>query len=66
MTPEQVKARVEAIRAMADDDEMAHSAEDGLRDDVLRYIAEHSPIDAAQLAAIALETDDIEFARWCA
>lgn len=65
MTVNEIRARVEAIRALAWDDEAAHGREDELRADVLRAIAEGAP-DAAALAAAALETGAIEFARWCA
>lgn len=62
---EDAKAWVERIRAMAGDHEAAHSEEDRLRAAVLRAIADGSP-DAVELARIALTTDDIDFARWCA
>ena len=65
MTTDQAQERVRQIEAMAGDDEGAHSEEDRLRGAVLRAIADGNP-DAAELARIALLTDDIEFARWCA
>jgi len=65
MTPGEVEARVERIRAMAGDDEAAHGAEDSLRRDVLLAIAGGAR-NARALARTALETEEIEFARWCA
>jgi hypothetical protein len=65
VTVKDIAARLEEIRAIATDDEMAHSAEDDLWRDVLTAIAAGSP-DAALLAAKALESWEIEFSRWCA
>ena len=65
MTPEEARARVEAIREMADDDEDAHRMEDALRSDVLRAIANGSRYGRA-LSEIALTTSEIEFCRWYA
>lgn len=65
ITVEEALTRVQDIRDMAGDDEVAHSSEDALRDDVLVAIASGSP-DAGELARIALQTGKIRFARWCA
>ena len=63
MTVTEVKERVEAIRLAArTDDEAAHASEDTLHQDVLRHFAGLGH----ELAAEALKTNDIEFARWCA
>ncbi len=56
---------LEKIRAMAGDDEAAHSEEDAFREAVLVQIA-NGAVNGQQLAAIALKTGEIEFARWCA
>lgn len=66
MTRDEALERVEAIRAVAHDDEQAHGMEDSLRGDVLAAIVLGECDDPALLAAAALQTDDIEFARWCA
>lgn len=67
ITAEWVRERVEHIRSIAHDDERAHGNEDGLARTVLRHIADDSTDPwAAEIAAAALETDDIDFARWCA
>lgn len=65
MNVEEVRAAVEAIRDTQRDDEMAHVAEDDLHVSVLAAIADGAP-DAALLAAEALKTAQISFARWCA
>uniref|UniRef100_A0A6M3JJQ8 Uncharacterized protein n=1 Tax=viral metagenome TaxID=1070528 RepID=A0A6M3JJQ8_9ZZZZ len=65
MTIEAIRARVEAIKRISDDDEMAHADEDALWKGVLEAIAAGAE-DAAALAAEALLTADIPFARWCA
>ena len=64
-TREDVVKKVAGIAKIAYDDERAHSAEDGLREDVLKAIAEGAE-NPAELAAEALKTSEIAFARWCA
>lgn len=68
MTLDEVKKRVAAIAAaaVADDDESAHSMEDELHQDVLNAIAECQCEDPHKVAAEALKTKEIDFARWCA
>jgi hypothetical protein len=66
MTVGDVKRELARIREMAGDDEMAHSAEDDLWENVLRAIASRETDDPAGIAAAALKTKTIEFARWCA
>jgi hypothetical protein len=65
MTEERALEELDRIRAMAGDDEAAHVAEDAFRAAVLVDIASGAP-NAAALAAIALRTEEIDFARWCA
>lgn len=77
MTDADVKARVAELvakggwgyandpKAMGWDDELAHSMEDALWEDVLRAIADGAP-NAAELAKAALATKELDFARWCA
>ena len=65
MTTEEVKKRVTAINKIAWDDEAAHSQEDRLYADVLRYLAAGLG-EAAELAREALKTEEIAFGRWCA
>jgi CHASE3 domain sensor protein len=65
MTIEELAERIEEIRDLAGDDEVAHSSEDRLRHDVLVAIAAGCD-NARELAALVLTTSDIEFARWCA
>lgn len=65
MTALEVAKRVEAIRAVADDEEQAHAMEDALRDVVLQAIASGAE-NAAELAREVLRTGGIEFSRWCA
>lgn len=63
-TEEEVRKRVDHIAEVGkSDDEMAHSDEDDLHQDVLRYYAEQ---ENGALAREALKTLDISFARWCA
>lgn len=67
MTVKEIEQTVEEIRSIAGDDEAAHSAEDALWEKVLEAIAtgQHN-FTADSLAAAALKTRAINFARWCA
>ncbi len=65
MTIQEARERLAEIEAIKGDDEAAHGAEDDFRHAVLEAIASGSD-DAQELAAIALKTSDIDFARWCA
>ena len=60
-----VREAVARINGIRHDDEVAHGHEDVLYVAVLQAIAGGAP-DAAALAAEALRTQEIDFARWCA
>ena len=60
-----VEKRVDAIREIADDDEIAHMRQDELYRDVLAAIS-LGERNAAALAAAALKVGDIKFGRWYA
>lgn len=57
--------RLDARWKSNNDEEECHAYEDRLRHLVLRAIATGNP-HAADLAAVALTTGSIKFARWCA
>ena len=59
-----VLVALEKIRSCQSDDEIAHSMEDQLYADVLKYYADGGT--DPQLAIEALKTEQMEFARWCA
>ena len=65
LTVEEVRLLVDGVRLAADDDERAHSLEDDLRFRVLTEISIGSPF-ARELARVALQTQSINFTRWCA
>ena len=65
MDIDEVKAAVEDIRASSPDDEAAHAMEDDLHQSVLQFIADASGEHSA-IAAEALKTREIDFARWYA
>jgi DNA-binding GntR family transcriptional regulator len=65
LTPASCYRAVDIIEALAEDDEAAHVYEDRLHQAVLLQIANGSLL-ASAIAAIALKTRDIKFARWCA
>ena len=66
MTPEDVRKAVDDISAMQEDYEIAHEREDALYLRLLEAIAKGECKDPAACAAIAIETQKIEFGRWCA
>lgn len=61
-----VAKRVKDIEQGKWDDEVAHSDEDSLYRDLLSAIADGTCTDPAACAALALTTQELEFARWCA
>ena len=61
----QVRDEIDKIAANADDPERAHAMADALHERVLRAIADGCTGDPAVLASIALDTEEIEFSRWC-
>lgn len=65
LTVEDIAHRLAQIAAVAHDDEVAHGMVDHLHAFVLQAVAAGHP-EARDLAAAALRTDDIDFARWCA
>ncbi|MBB4893368.1 hypothetical protein FHS39_002399 [Streptomyces olivoverticillatus] len=65
LTVEDVARRLAEIAHHQHDDEAAHSLEDQLHADVLRTIAAGAP-DAEFLAAAALRSGTVNFARWTA
>jgi hypothetical protein len=65
MTVDEIRAKVAGIAANARDNEQAHSHEDHLHQSVLAAIRDGAP-NPAELAAEALKTQELSFARWCA
>jgi hypothetical protein len=69
MTVEEIRARVEKVRALAldeRDNEDAHGEEDDLYRDVLRAIAAGQCEDPAACAAEAVKTAEFDYDRWYA
>lgn len=70
MTIHQVRARVNKICELRADDELAHKEEDALHQDLLKHLLtmdlEMDQDAAKEMIKEALETLDIDFARWCA
>lgn len=58
--------RVTAIRAIKNDDEAAHSAEDALYRDALKAISEGKCAEPVGVARVVLGTQRMKFARHCA
>ncbi len=65
ITVDQVAKRIDEIRALTHDPEAAHGRIDALHIDVLKAIADGSPTPHT-LAALALQTEAVDVARWCA
>lgn len=66
MTLEMIRDKVEHIREISGDDERAHSNEDSLREDFIKYVAESGNKKLSEMANEILKTNKIDFARWCA
>lgn len=66
MTPDDVKQKVETIRASSDDAESAHSMEDELYENILTAIRDGTIVDAVKCCEEALKTKELKFPRWCA
>lgn len=66
---EEARRRFDEIKGLLNDPEAAHGCEDNLHVFVLQAIRDggvDSLEDAQTLASVALQTLDLEFARWCA
>jgi len=66
MLVEDVRKRVERIRAMAGDYEVAHGEEDELYRDVLEMAAKQKHSNVGACAREALKAQAIDFPRYCA
>lgn len=66
LTVAAVKKKLAEIHAVAEDDEKAHGLEDALWAAVLEAIASGKARNPKALAAEALKSSAISFARWCA
>lgn len=66
LTVQEVRECVDNIAKKTYDDEVAHSMEDGLHQEVLRAIANGACENPQACAAEALKTCDLSFCRWCA
>ena len=66
MTPDDVRERIEAMKAAGGDWETIIFIEDSLWADVLQSIAESSCDDPAELARVALHSRDLDYTRWYA
>ncbi len=61
------EAKVEKIKQVQVDCEIAHHLEDELHVEVLKAICEaHSAAEAKAFAEIALKTESLNFVRYCA
>lgn len=65
MTTEDIERRVRQIQCASGDSEVAHSLEDSLRDDFIKWIAsiESLPFLSSK-AKLVLSTNSIKFERW--
>lgn len=68
MTTEEISKRLQLIRELKWDDEVAHSEEDELYRDFIGYVASLNGYlpDLAAKAKLVLESREIGFCRWCA
>ncbi len=68
LTKEIAIEKVEAIKNIASDDEMAHGNEDDLYYQFICCVAAgmYEKEEAIEIANIIKSTSEIDFARWCA
>lgn len=67
MTIEEIKKRIEEIKAKAEEDyEVAHVLEDELYKHFIAYVAQDKDADIAEKAALVLTTGELDFTRWYA
>lgn len=67
MTLEKIKKSIEKIEESSDDPESAHSQEDQLYYDFIKFVSKYDPNhDIAKMAKEVLKTEKIDFTRWCA
>lgn len=70
MTTEEIQERIEKIKSCMGDYENAHSLEDDLRNDFIKYVSEHPELSyykgLATRARLILSTNDLDFPRYCA
>ncbi|NQU86725.1 MAG: hypothetical protein HQ541_13285 [Mariniphaga sp.] len=66
MNLKEIKAMVANIDSAKDDDEMAHCAEDDLREDFIKHISKTGTKEQRKMAREILKTNDIDFSRWFA
>jgi len=66
MDIQEIKNRIEDIKAHAGDPESQHSREDDLRHDLLESIASGTCKNISGCAKLVLTTSDLDFERWCA
>lgn len=63
MTKEEIRKTVAEIERIKGDDEGAHSLEDYLREQFIRFVAEQGG-EIGELAKEVLKTEDIRFGRY--
>lgn len=66
INPSYVEGIIKEIMEISGDDEMAHSLEDTLYQNIIAAIANEEIVDAKKCCELALKSADIDFARWCA
>jgi hypothetical protein len=66
VTLKEIQERINHIREISGDDELAHSHEDALYYEVLQAIANSQCADPAAAAKLVITTWEIKFARLCA
>ncbi len=65
MKTEEIQTRINRIMEISGDDERAHAAEDELMRHFIAYVSTlDNPL--AEKAKLVLQTNEINFQRWCA
>ncbi len=66
MTIDDIDANVAFIQAVKQDPEQAHSREDALYHAFVEHVATHGNLELRNMAQHVLETQTIDFLRFCA
>ena len=65
MTKKEVIAKIQEIKNISGDDEVAHAKEDILYKTFIEFVSKRND-KLGEIARILLSTKDIDFSRWCA
>lgn len=66
MNLQDIQKRVQEIKDISGDDEVAHAMEDDLYVAFVKFVSENGSPELSEMAKEVLKTENIDFARWYA